>query len=178
MSCKVPMVSCIQWVLFHTYIGCDVISQVGLITQINWYNVRYSHCVVIHSAGEISYTLRIMWSKKDLFGRNGNRLTCWCEPEASAVAAKSLQSCPTLCDPIDGQPTRLRRPWDSPGKNSGVGCHFLLQRMKVKVKVKSLSSVRLFATPWTAAHQAPPSMGFSRQKNCSGLLLPSPRGFF
>ena len=60
MSCKVPMVSCMQWVWFHTYIGCDVISQVGLITQIHLYHVRYSRCVVIHSAGEISYTLRIM----------------------------------------------------------------------------------------------------------------------
>ena len=55
----------------------------------------------------------------------------------NAAAAKSLQSCPTLCDPIDGQPIRLHRPWDSPGKNTGVGCHFLLQCMKVKVKVKS-----------------------------------------
>ena len=44
-------------------------------------------------------------------------------------AAKSLQ--PTLCDPIDGSPTRLPSPWDSPGKNTGVGCHFLLQCMKV-----------------------------------------------
>ena len=51
---------------------------------------------------------------------------------AAAAAAKSLQSCPTLCDPIDGSPPRLRRPWDSPGKNTGVGCHFLLQCMKVK----------------------------------------------
>ena len=50
---------------------------------------------------------------------------------AAAAAAKSLQSCPTLWDPID-QPTRLPRPWDSPGKNTGVGCHFLLQSMKVK----------------------------------------------
>ena len=41
------------------------------------------------------------------------------------AAAKSLQSCLTLCDPTDGQPTRLPRPWDSPGKNTGVGCHFL-----------------------------------------------------
>ena len=61
------------------------------------------------------------------------------------------------------QPTRCPRPWDSPGKNTGVGCHFLLQCMKVKVKVKSLSSVQLLATPWTAAYQAPASMGFSRQ---------------
>ena len=53
-------------------------------------------------------------------------------------------------------------PWDSSGKNTGVGCHCLLQCMKVKVK--SLSPVRLLVTPWTAAHQAPSSMGFSRQE--------------
>ena len=70
------------------------------------------------------------------------------------------------------QPTRLPRPWDSPGKNTGVGCHFLLQC--IKVKVKSLSHVRLLVTPWTAAHQAPPSMGFSRQEYWSGVPLPSP----
>ena len=58
------------------------------------------------------------------------------------------------------QPTRLCHPWDSPGKNTGVGCHFLLQCMKVK----SLSHVRLLLTPWTAAYQALPSMGFSRQE--------------
>ena len=51
---------------------------------------------------------------------------------AAAAAAKSLQSCPTLCDPHRRQPIRLPRPWDSPGKNTGVGCHFLLQCMKVK----------------------------------------------
>ena len=49
-----------------------------------------------------------------------------------AAAAKSLQSCPTLCDPIDGSPPGFPRPWDSPGKNTGAGCHFLLQCMKVK----------------------------------------------
>ena len=51
---------------------------------------------------------------------------------AAATAAKLLQSCPTLCDPHRRQPTRLPRPWDSPSKNTGVGCHFLLQWMKVK----------------------------------------------
>ena len=58
----------------------------------------------------------------------------WSKDLTAAAAAKSLQSCPTLCDPIDWpmQPTRLPRPWDSPGKNTGVGCHFLLQCMKVK----------------------------------------------
>ena len=72
------------------------------------------------------------------------------------------------------QPTRLPRPWDSPGKNTWVGCHFLLQCMKGKVKVRSLSRVRLLATAWTAADQAPPSMGFSRQEYWSGVPLPSP----
>ena len=71
------------------------------------------------------------------------------------------------------QPTRLCRPWDSPGKNTGVGCHFPLQC--VKVKVKSLSHVWLFMTPWTTAYQAPPSMGFSRQEYWSGVPLPSPK---
>ena len=58
---------------------------------------------------------------------------------AAAAAAKSLQSCPTLCYPHRQQPARLLCPWDSPGKNTGVGCHFLLQCMRVKVK--SLSRV-------------------------------------
>ena len=121
------------------------------------------------------------------------------------------------------QPTRLPCPQDSPGKNTGVGCHFLLQCMKVKsesevaqlcltpsdamdcsppgstvhgifqarvlewgaiafsnawkwkVKVKSLSRVRLLVTPWTVAHQAPPSMGFSRQEHWSGVPSPFPK---
>ena len=55
-----------------------------------------------------------------------------------------------------------------------MGCHFLLQCMKGKLKVKSLTRVRLFATPWTAAYQAPLSMGFSRREYWSGVPLPSP----
>ena len=51
---------------------------------------------------------------------------------AAAAAAKSLQSCLTLCHPIDGSPPGSAVPGDSPGKNTGVGCHFLLQRMKTK----------------------------------------------
>ena len=86
------------------------------------------------------------------------------------------------------QPIRLPCPWDSPGKNTGVGCHFLLQCMKCtevwsrflhsawkwKVKVKLFSRVWPSATLWTAAFQAPPSMGFSRQEYRSGVPLPSP----
>ena len=66
------------------------------------------------------------------------------------------------------QPTRLPHPWDSPGKNTGVGCHFLLQSMKVKSESEVAQSCPTLATPWTAAYQAPPSMGFSRQKYWSG----------
>ena len=72
------------------------------------------------------------------------------------------------------QPTRLLRPWDSPGKNTGVGCHFLLQGMKVESEREVAQSVRLLATPWTAAYEAPLSMGFSRQEYWSGVPLPFP----
>ena len=71
------------------------------------------------------------------------------------------------------QPTRFPRPWDSPGKNTGVGCHFLLPCMKVKSESEVAQSCPILATPWTAAYQAPPSMGFSRQKYWSGVPLPS-----
>ena len=69
------------------------------------------------------------------------------------------------------QPTRLPRPWDSPGKNTGVGCHFLLQCVKVKSESEVAQCVWLLATPWTATYQAPPSMGFSRQEYWSGVPL-------
>ena len=105
------------------------------------------------------YCLRSVW------------LSCIC---AAAAPAKSLQSCPTLCDPMDRS-------------LPGFSVHGILQARtlewvvisfsnawKWKVKVKSLSHVQLLATPWTAAYQAPPSMEFSRQQYWSGLLLPSP----
>ena len=71
------------------------------------------------------------------------------------------------------QPTRLPRPWGSPGKTTGVGCHFLLQCMKVKSESEAAQSCPTLATSWTAAHQAPPSMGFARQEYWSGFPLPS-----
>ena len=96
--------------------------------------------------------------------------------ENAAAAAKSLQLYPTLCDPMDCS-------------LPGFSVHGILQERtlewvaisfsnawKWKVKVKSLSRVRLLATPWTAAYQAPLSMGFSRQEYWSGVPLPSPGG--
>ena len=93
---------------------------------------------------------------------------------ATAAAAKSLQSCLTLCDPIDGSPPGSPVPGILQARTlEWVAISFSNAR-KWKVKGKSLSCVRLLATPWTAAYQAPPSMGFSRQEYWSGVPLPSP----
>ena len=95
-------------------------------------------------------------------------------PIAAAAAAKSLQSCPTLCDPIDGSPSGSTVPGILQARTLEWVALSFSNAWKWKVKVKSLSRVQLFTTPWTAAHQAPPSMGFSRQEYWSGLPLPSP----
>ena len=138
------------------------------------------------------------------------------------AAAKSLQWCPTLCDPIDGsppgsaipgilqartlecvaisfsnawkwkvkisrsvvsdpqqphglQPSRLLCPWDFPGKSTGVGCHFLLQCMKVKSESEVAQSCPTLSDPMDCSLPAPPSMGFSRQyglKCIQGISFP------
>ena len=112
------------------------------------------------------------WSKQvigQIQTQEGKKQTSsfsWCCQVASVVS-----------DPVRPhrrQPTRLPCPWDSPGKNTGVGCHFLLQCMKVKSESEVSQSCLTLATPWTAAYQAPPSMGFSRQEYWSGVPLPSP----
>ena len=100
--------------------------------------------------------------------------TQWVGNAAAAAAAKSLQTCPTLCDPIDSSPP-------------GSPVHGILEERTLewvaisfsnawtcKVKVKSLSHVRLVVTPWTAAYLVPPSMGFPRQEYWSGVPSPSP----
>ena len=91
-----------------------------------------------------------------------------------AAAAKSLQSCLTLCDPIDGGPLGSPVPGILQARTLEWVAIFFSNAWKGKVKVKSLSRVRLFVTPWSAAYQAPPSMGFPRQEYWSGVPLPSP----
>ena len=93
---------------------------------------------------------------------------------AAAAAAKSLQSCPTLCDPIDGSPPGSPVPGILQARTLEWVAISFSNEVRWKVKLKSLSHVRLLATPWTAAYQAPPSMGFSRQEYWSGVPLPSP----
>ena len=93
----------------------------------------------------------------------------------AAATAKSLQSCPTLCDPIDGSPPGSPVPGILQARTLEWVAISFSNAWKWKGKVKSLSHVRPSATPWTAAYQAPPSMGFSRQEYWSGVPLPSPR---
>ena len=90
---------------------------------------------------------------------------------AASAAAKLLQSCPTLCDPIDGSPPGSSVPGILQARTPEWVAISFSNAWKSKVKVKSLSHVWLFATPWTAAYQAPPSMGVSRQEYWSGVPL-------
>ena len=92
----------------------------------------------------------------------------------TAAAAKSLQSCPTLCDPIDGSPPGSAIPGILQARVLEWVAISFSNVWKWKMKVKSLSHVQLSVTPWTAAYQAPPSLGFSRQEYWSGLPFPSP----
>ena len=92
-----------------------------------------------------------------------------------AAAAKSLQSCPTLCNPIDGSPPGSPVPGVLQARTLEWDAISFSNAWKWKMKVKSLSCVLLFTTPWTVAHQAPLSMGFSRHEYWSGLPFPSPQ---
>ena len=94
---------------------------------------------------------------------------------AAAAAAKSLQPCLTLCDPIDGNPPGSLVPGILQARTLEWVVISFSNAWKWKVKVKSLSHVRPSATLWTAAHQASPSMRFSRQEYWSGVPLPSPK---
>ena len=111
---------------------------------------------LIHIWSLVSITINIIWHY------------------AAAATAKSLQSCPTLCDPITGSPPGSSILGILQAKTLEWGAISFSNAWKWKVKVKSLSRVRLFVTPRTAAHQAPPSMGFSRQEFWSGVPSPSP----
>ena len=94
---------------------------------------------------------------------------------AAAAAAKSLQSCPTLCNPIDSSPPGSSVPGTLQARILEWVAISFSNAWKWKVKVKALSRVWLLVIPWTAAHQVPSSMGFSRQEYWSGLPWPSPK---
>ena len=113
-----------------------------------------------------------LWFNFTHFHRNMFFSEC-CWLHLIAAAAKSLQSCPTLCDPIDGSPPGSPIPEILQARTLEWVAIPFSNAWKWKVKVKSLSRVQPSATPWTAAYQALMSMGFSRQEYWSGVPLPS-----
>ena len=114
---------------------------------------------------------------RDSCSRDGRRpLPCVCLPQTllcAAATAESLRSCLTLCDPIDSSPPGSPSPGILQARTLEWVAISFSNAWKWKGKVKSLSCVRLLAAPWTAAYQAPPSMGFYRQEYWSGVTLPS-----
>ena len=124
---------------------------------INW----LSKCRLLHLAGFTWLTCKME--------HVGQMIT------AAAAAAKSLQTCLTLCDPIDGSPPGSPVPGILQARTLEWVTISFSNAWQWKVKGKSLSRVRLLVTSWTAAYQAPPPVGFSRQEYWSGVPLPSPR---
>ena len=125
-----------------------------------WWNLIRSH--TRKEFWEIQFPVQTAWQWNNPTQRD------------TAAAAKSLQSCLTLCNPIDGSPPGSPVPGILQARTLEWVAISFSNAWKWKVKVKSLSRVRLSATPWTAAHQASPSMGFSRQEYWSGVPLHSP----
>ena len=115
------------------------------------------------------------WYDTSIYQQNGRMIKMKTQTMASAAAAaKSLQSCLTLCDPVDCSLPGFSIPGILQARTLEWVAISFSNAWKWKVKVKSRSHVRLLVTPWTAAYQASPSMGFSRQEYWSGLPLPSP----
>ena len=132
-----------------------------------WCRPTISSSVIPFSSCPQSFPASESFPMSQLFTSGG-------QSTPAAAAAKSLQSCPTLCDPIDSSPPGSTIPGILQARTLERVAISFSNTWKWKVKVKSLSRARLLATPWTAAYQAPPSMGFSRQEYWSGVPLPSP----
>ena len=136
-------------------------------------NNRSENSLVVQWLGLCTFTAELKpWSGREL---RSCKLWAWPKKRelwivaAAAAAAKSLQSCPTLCDPRDGSRPGSPVPGILQARTLEWAAISLSNAWKRKVKGKSLSRVRLSATPWTAAYQAPPSMGFSKQEYWSGV---------
>ena len=142
-----------------------------LMWLVHWLHFE-SHCggIFLTLGEKIVFTISLKYLTKGHFKSRVLTSLRW----PAAAAAKSLQSCPTLCDPIDGSPPGSPIPGILQARTLEWVAISFSNAWKWKVKVKSLSRVRLLASPWTAAYQAPLSMGFSRQEYWSGVPLPSP----
>ena len=117
----------------------------------------------------------LFWRTHTLFNSKDVKIEKKSRSVLFATTAKSIQLCPTLCDPIDSSPPGSLIPGILQARTLEWVAISFSNAWEWKVKVKSLRHVRLLATPWTAVYQAPPSMGFSRQEYWSGLPLPSPK---
>jgi len=134
----------------------------SVIRKVNFFYdplAKYSHC-------RSSYL--------QIFTQNYHVPTSSVNDHLSAAAAKSLELCPTLCDPIDGSTPGSPVPGILQARTLEWVAISFSSAWKWKVKGKSLSRVRLLATPRTTAPQAPLSVGFSKQEYWSGVPLPSP----
>ena len=132
--------------------GLPLPSPTGLESKLNNMMVKYSH------RWSALFVINVIIVNKCYFS---SRLSIYNYCYVAA-AAKSLQSCPTLCNPIDGSPPGFSIPGILQARTLEWVAISFSNEWKWKVKVKSLSRVWLLATPWTAAYQPPPSMGFSR----------------
>ena len=150
------------------------------VRKINWFNQdivlcspsRIPHLQEWHHSHPVAQAKNLchLWFSFTFF----NSYLCLGEFTTFAVAiAKLLQSCPTLCDPIDCSPPGSPVPGILQARTLEWVAIAFSNAWKWKVKVKLLSRVRLLVTPWTAAYQAPSPMEFSRQEYWSGLPLPS-----
>ena len=133
-------------------------------------NPKILHTYILKSNCQKGKTKKIFENSK----RTISKLSLWGDryPDIAAAAAKSLQSCPTLCNPIGGSPPGSADPAILQARTLKWVAISFSNAWKWKVKVKSLSGVWLLGTPWIAAYQAPLSIGFSRQEYWSGAPLP------
>ena len=139
---------------------------------VQWENTK----TLLHLTGKFVVIARPSWLQQASFWMAGAVMVVVFLRYISTVAAaaKLCQSCPTLCDPIDSSPPGSPVPGILQASILECVAISFSSAGKWKVKVKLLSCVPLFATPWAVAYRAPPSMGFPRQEYWSGLPLPSP----
>ena len=165
LTCGTRSLCCVPWDLL---LGCtDFLVVEKRLQSVRAWGHRLS-CPVAYGtlSSPVRDQIHVLCIERQILNHQATRKAlCCCCCWVASVMSNSVR-------PHRQQPTRLPCPWDSTGKNTEVGCHFLLQCMKVKSE-SEVACVWLFATPWTVAYQAPRSMGFSRQEDWSELPLPS-----
>ena len=165
-----------------TYLSIIILNVNGLnapTKDTDWLNgyKNKTHIYAVYKKLTLDLKTRIDWKWEDgtIYSMQLFLLLYLCAQWLyAAAAAKSLQSCPTLCNPTDGSPPGSPVPGILQARTLEWVAISFSNAWKWKVKVKSVSRVQPSATPWTAAFQTPLSMGFSRQEYWSAMPLPSP----